>query len=141
MNFTESIELDEELSQQMNEIDWWNLSETETQNLGLSIGMLTEAQADVRQSDDAYRRCHYLNWGIGFICLTGLFLKLPLAALIVGITVALFINTIISKISLNISTSMVKSHRTALLDEIKCLSEEHPVGPSGDEEDATDTDE
>lgn len=133
MNFAGTIELDEELSKQMNKIDWWNLSEAETQSLGLSIGMLNEAQVDVKQSVDAYKRSTYLNWVIGFICIAGLLLKLPLAALIVGITAALLVNTVVSRVSLGISASTVEAQRTALFDEIKQLSEDHPASELSDE--------
>lgn len=134
-NLTEMMVVDEEIGTEMDKVNFWTLTENEAQSLGISIGILNETMSEERRAIDSYKRGNYLNVSIAVIVALGLIAQLSVMAIAVGVALALCGHSIINKVSVSMTKSMVATHRGALLDEIRHLREEHPTSVTNDDDD------
>lgn len=131
-NLTEMMVIDEEIGDEMDKINFWTLSENEAQSLGISIGILNETMSEERRAIDSYKRGNYLNVSIAVIVVLGLAVQLSVMAIAIGVAAALLGHSVINKVGVGMTKSMVATHRKVLLEEIKHLREEHPPSVAGD---------
>lgn len=123
------MELDKSIVDEMESVDWYTLSERESQNLGSSIGTFQDALTNHNTQKDTMIMSLITLIGSAFVITLCYFLHSGAVAILCGVCAVIVTSFLFTLLSTKLAKSIVMIHKDSLIADIKSLAKLHPVPP------------
>ena len=133
----ERTEIDEDVAEALDGVNWYSMSRQESRSLGISLGLHHDAQTEVVQSRDRYIRAWLVLGVVSVVCAYAILSHMPPIGMGLAITVALSISLAFERLHLRAARSLCESQKSMLMQEIAVFKRRQIVDKSEDEEDET----
>lgn len=115
-------ELDNELDENLQQVNWYSVSELQAQSMGISLNLYQEAVQEGKLSDQLHRSNVTKTLAITLVLVIALVLKATALMLVTGTVAMLVAASLLSRYQSSVNASLIKIQRKALLAEIQRLA-------------------
>ena len=123
------VALDSDIEAAMQRVNWYDVSLPESRSLGVSIGVMQDAELHQRTADYSLTQLSWLVLACVVVDVAGAVFRFSVDARIVGMLAVLIITSLAARIMSWAAATNVKAQRKALLEEVKELALVHPLPP------------
>lgn len=115
-------EIDGELDEHLQTVNWFRVSELQAQSLGISLNLYQEAVQEGRLSDQLHRSNVTKMLAITLVLIVAVVLKASALMLVTGTIAMLVASALLTRYQCSVNSSLINIQRKALLVDIQRLA-------------------